>query len=135
MIDLYYLGYHLIPEGKLLITEIKNRWNNFRLSTHYLNKKDLLNSSSWDNSSFDDRLKNLFLIPSPYEIKNGIRFIRGTNNFVSESLKIISIDNLNNRSIFSSITECSIALKLDRSKIKNCLLTGEVYKNYKFSLS
>lgn len=33
VIDIYYFGYHLIPEGKLLITEIKNRWNNFRLST------------------------------------------------------------------------------------------------------
>ena len=75
---------------------------------------------------------NLFLIPSPYEIKNGIRFIRGTNNFVSESLKIITIDNLNNKSIFSSITECSNALNIERSKIKNCLISGEVYNKYKF---
>lgn len=79
-------------------------------------------------------MRNLFFIPSPYEIKNGIRFIRGTNNFVSESLKIITIDNLNNKSIFSSreATECSYALNIERSKIKNCLITGEVYKNYKF---
>jgi hypothetical protein len=48
------------------------------------------------------------------EIKNGIRFIRvgpwTTNNFVSESLKFITIENLNNKSILSSITECTNAL-------------------------
>jgi hypothetical protein len=132
VVDIYYLGYHLIPEGKLLITEIKNRWNNFRLSTHNLNKIDKQTITSL---SFEDKLKNLFLLPSPYEIKNGIRFIRGTNNFVSESLKIFTIDNFNNKSIFSSITECSIALKIERSKIKNCLITGETYKNYKFILA
>ena len=118
MVDLYYLGYHLIPEEKLLIIEIKNRWNNFRLSTYNFNKQNTLgeavNSLSKDKLSFENRLKNLFLIPSPYEIKNGLRFIRGTNKLVSESLKIIAIDNLNNRFIFSSIIECSIALKLDR---------------------
>jgi hypothetical protein len=26
-------------------------------------------------------------------------------------------------------------LNIDRSKIKNCILTGEVYKNYKFILA
>ena len=87
MVDLYYLGYHLIPEEKLLIIEIKNRWNNFRLSTYNFNKQNTLgeavNSLSKDKLSFENRLKNLFLIPSPYEIKNGLRFIRGTNKLVS----------------------------------------------------
>jgi NUMOD1 domain len=81
---------------------------------------------------FENKLKNLYFLPAPYEIKNGVRFIRGTNNLVSEKLKIISIDNLNNKSIFSSITECSKSLKIDRTKIKKCLLTGETYNNYKF---
>jgi len=134
IVDIYYYGYHLIPEGKALITEIKNQWNNFRLSTSFVNKKNNLTISS-TSLTFDEKLKNLFLIPSPYEIKNGIRFIRGTNNFVSESLKIIAFDNFNNKSIYSSITECSNALNIDRSKIKNCILTGEVYKNYKFILA
>ena len=31
------------------------------------------------------------------EIKNGIRFMRGTNNLVSEGLKIIAINNLKNK--------------------------------------
>jgi hypothetical protein len=138
VIDIYYFGYHLIPSGKFLITEIKSRWNNFRLSTNNLNKKDKVIltylKEGANNLSFEDKLKNLFLLPSPYEIKNSIRFIRGTNNFVSDSLKIITIDNSNNKTIFSSITECSNALNIDRSKIKNCLITGEIYKNYKFIL-
>lgn len=145
VVDLYYSGYHLIPEGRLIITEIKNRWNNFRLSTHYtvdtlIKQETLSNSSSLDllnigNGSFDLRLKNLYLIPSPYDIKNGIRIIRGTNNLVSESFKIRATDNLKNTFDFSSITECSIALKLDRAKIKTCLLSGEIYKNYRFTRS
>jgi hypothetical protein len=43
--DIYYFGYPLLPEGKLLTTEIKNSCNNFRLSTHsthYLNNKNTL---------------------------------------------------------------------------------------------
>lgn len=60
--------------------------------------------------NLEERIKNLFLILSPYEIKNGIRFIRGTNKLVSESLKIICIDTklsgargVNNKIKFSSI--------------------------------
>ena len=116
---IYYFGYLLLPEGKFLITDIKSHWNNFRLSTHYLNKIDKLaiNSSFVKNQNegrlnFDNRLKSLFLIPYPYEIKNGIRDIRGTNKFINQSLNFIVIYNLNNRSIFSSITECSNALNI-----------------------
>lgn len=122
VVDIYFFGYHLLPEGKLLITEIKNTWNNFRLSTHY-KKNNLINLSNFEN-----KFKTLFSFPSPYEIKNEIRFIRGTNKLVSEGLKIIAIDNLNNKFIFSSISKCSIAIKIDRSKIKHCLLTGETFK-------
>jgi hypothetical protein len=42
--------------------------------------------------------------------------MRGTNKLVSEALKIIAIDNLKNNSIFSSISLCSIAINIDRSK-------------------
>ena len=35
VVDIYYFGYHLLPEGELLITEIKNSWNNFRLYERY----------------------------------------------------------------------------------------------------
>jgi hypothetical protein len=55
--------------------------------------------------------------------------MRGTNNLVSEGLKIIAIENLNNNSIFSSISE--IAINIDKSKIKHCLFTDEKYKKFK----
>jgi hypothetical protein len=65
MVDIYYLGYQLLPEGKILITDIKNSWNNFRLSIHYLkNKKNLA-----INSIFEDKFKTLFSLSSSYEIK------------------------------------------------------------------
>nr|YP_009739357.1 LAGLIDADG homing endonuclease [Tricholoma bakamatsutake]QIC20200.1 LAGLIDADG homing endonuclease [Tricholoma bakamatsutake] len=63
VVDIYFFGYHLLPEGKLLITEIKNTWNNFRLSTHY-KKNNLINLSNFEN-----KFKTLFSFPSPYEIK------------------------------------------------------------------
>jgi hypothetical protein len=46
------------------------------------------------------------LTPSPYEIKNSIRYVRGTNKLVSESLNIICIDTISNKNIasYSSIT-------------------------------
>lgn len=74
------------------------------------------------------------LIPSPYEVKNGIRYIRGTNKLVSESLNIVCIDNTNNKIVatYSSISECSNSLKINRATIKKYILTGKAYKNYKF---
>ena len=45
--------------------------------------------------------------------------MRGTNILVSEGLKIIAIDIINNKSIYSSISEGSIAIKIVRSEIKH----------------
>lgn len=131
LVNINYFGYHLIPEGKIIITEIKNRWNNFRLSnSDKLNKKNNLITES--DFEFKNKLNNLFSLPTPYVIKNGVRFIRGTNKLVSEKVKFVSIDNLNNKVFFSSLTECSKTLYINRSIIKNCLLTGDTYKKYKF---
>ena len=44
----------------------------------------------------------------------------------------MAIDNSNNESVFSSISECSRILHINRAKIKECLISGEIYKNYKF---
>ncbi len=88
------------------------------------------------NQKLENLKNNLFLIP--YEIKEGVKYIRGTNNLVSEGIKIICIDTrLNNhhKMIFPSILECSRVLNLNRAKIKNSLLTGEIYQNYKFIFS
>jgi hypothetical protein len=136
LVNIYYLGYHLLPEGIILNNEIKKRWNNFSLSTSkHLNNNIQNITCSPLEVTFENKVQNLFLLPAPYEIKNGLRFIRGTNKLVSEKLKIISIDKFNNKSIFSSLSECSKSLHINRSKIKNCLLTGEIYQNYKFILA
>jgi hypothetical protein len=96
------------------------------------------------NSNFEDKFKTLFSLSSPYEIKNGIRFLRGTNNLVSEGLKIIAIDISNNNSIsvFSSISECSIAINIDRLKKLNNVYSSlpgqwrvKIYKNFKFLIA
>jgi len=35
---------------------------------------------------------NLFSLPAPYVIKEGIRYLRGTNNLVSEKIGIVVKD-------------------------------------------
>jgi hypothetical protein len=87
-----------------------------------------LNNPDTDTSSiFEKKYKILSAIPSPYEVKDGIRYIRGTLNLVPEKFKILVVDELNNELVFSSISECSRVLKIDRAKIKFCLINGEVY--------
>ena len=148
LVDIFYYGYHNLPEGVALVNEITSRWNNFRLST---NKTGLLNnpcsaqkaisSSAEEEQSesvksnvvdLNEKFRLLKTKPSPYIIKEGIRYYRDTLNLVSEKNKIVVIDSSNNESIFSSISECSRILHLNRAKIKECLISGEIYKNYKF---
>lgn len=120
LVDIYYYGYHKLSEGINLINEIKSKMNNFR----YANEV---------NKNIDSKISNLFLFPSPYEIKNGVRFLRGTNNLVSDKLKIIAIDENNNKFFYLSISECSKALNIGRTNIKNSILSGRIYKGYKFT--
>ena len=119
--NIIFYGYHRIPEGIDLINKIIIQLNNNRNIEENNNEVE-----------FKEKIKNLFLIDSPYEIKNGIRFYRDTDKFVSENLKILTIDNLNNKLIFSSLSDCSRTLQINRTKIKKCLLTGEKHNNYKF---
>ena len=51
---------------------------------------------------------------------------------MSDKLKIIAIDIKNNEFVFSSISECSRILKIERYNIKKYLLNGEIFKNYRF---
>lgn len=46
--------------------------NNYRLSSNYAIKID--------KNIIIEKLNYLLSLPSPYEIKNSIRFIRGTDN-------------------------------------------------------
>lgn len=131
LVNVNYYGYHTIPEGISLIEKIKSRMNNYRLSTY----KSIGNGPVvFENteSFIQKKISDLFSLPAPYEIKNGIRFVRGTDKLVAKDLSIIAIDKFNNKLFFSSISECSKALQIPRSRIKNGLLTSESYNGYKF---
>jgi hypothetical protein len=144
LVNIYYYGYHTLPEGISLTEYIKARMNNWRLSTRLYqivgakNKKSIINTPAVPESVvhfIDKKISDLFSLPAPYDIKNGVRYFRGTDKLVAtptEKLSIMSRDNFNNKSFFSSMTECSKALHIGRSKIKKCLLTGESYNNYNF---
>lgn len=98
--------------------------NNYRLSTNSAIKID-------QNIIFS-KLNYLFSLPSPYEIKNSIRFIRGTDKLVSEKLNIIVEDTKGNKQYFNSIINCSLQINISRKTIKNCLITGTSHKGYTF---
>jgi hypothetical protein len=98
--------------------------NNYRLSTN--------SSIEYDKNILKQKLNYLFSLPSPYEIKNGIRFIRGTDKLISEKLRIIVKDTKGKVQYFSSIIECSLNINIDRKTIKNYLITGASYKGYTF---
>jgi hypothetical protein len=83
-------------------------------------------------SSLDSKITYLFSLPAPYEIKNGVRYLAGTNKLVSERLRILAIDVNGNKFSYSSISECNRALEIGRAIIKDCILTGKTYKGYKF---
>lgn len=147
LVNIFYNGYHRLAEGVALINEIRSNWNKFRLSTSN-NKQDKTCFQTIDLAPApaltgqvqgpfvgEKQLNDLFSLPAPYEIKNGVRFLRGTNKLVSEKAHILCIDQNNNKLNFSSISECSKALKIDRSTIKKYLMTGEIIRNYKFILT
>jgi hypothetical protein len=73
IVNLYYLGYHLLPEGKSLIIKIKSGMNNYRLSTN----TSLNNEENFENLEIE--INKVFALAFPYEIKNGIRLYSGTN--------------------------------------------------------
>ena len=128
-LNIKYYGYNTLPEGASLFKEITSQLNNFRLSNNLKFNNNIENKSYLE---FNTKYKKLLETPSPYGVENGIRFYRGNLKLVSDKVKFLSIDTLNNKTIYSSITKCSQDLKLDRAKIKSCLITGEIYKKYKF---
>jgi len=83
----------------------------------------------------ENLLSKLYLIDSPYEIKQGVRYYRDTDKLVSEAINLIVIDTSGNNTIYSSMSDCAKNLNIGRNKIKQCLISGESYKGYKFVLS
>ena len=126
IVEITYYGYHTLQEGIELINLIKSNINNFRLKNYsnlnYTENKDLI----------EKKLKNLLSLPSPYEMKNGILFIRGTEKLVSKVFKIRIEDTKGKIQYFRNITECSLNLNISTKIIKNCLISGNPYKNYTF---
>lgn len=131
LVDIYYKGYHTILEGKHLFDAIKLHINKYRLTT---------NTNLYENENrislleIDKLLSKLYLMESPYEIKEGVQYYRNTTRLVSESTKIAAIDKENNRNIYGSMSECAKNLQISRKKIKECLNSGEAYKGYVFVL-
>ncbi len=103
--------------------------NNYRLSTNTIknNKVKIKN--------LETEIKDVFSMPAPYEIKNGIRLYSGTNKWVSDSIKLKVIDNLGNELYFDSISKCSLFLNISRSKIKDCIVKSKIYKKFSFKLN
>jgi len=131
LVDIYYKGYHTTLEGKYLFDAIKLHINKYRLTTN--TAKPLCdNDSKISLLEIEKLLSKLYLLESPYEVREGVRYYRNTTRLVSESIKFAVIDEKNNRNIYDSMSECAKDLKISRKKIKECLSTGETYRGYVF---
>ena len=130
IVIIVFYGYHTLPKGISIINEIKNCINKFRLTTNLKS-----NSCDIDTKNFvsiNSKVLFLFSLARPYVIKGVNRYLRETNKLVSERLGLIAIDLHGNKQSYISISECSRALDFGRLTIKNCLLTGNTHKGYKF---
>lgn len=132
LINIYYNGYHTIPEGKHVFDAIKLHINKYRRTTNISLLDNVQRISIYE---IENLLSKLYLIDSPYEIKQGVRYYRNTDKLVSETINLIVIDTSGSNTIYSSLSDCAKNLKIGRNKIKQCLSSGESYKGYKFVLS
>lgn len=124
IVKITYYGYHTLDEGKELIYLIKSNMNNFRLNPDFLTNYDK------NKALIEQKLNYLLSLPTPYEVKQGILFLRGTDKLVSKFFKIKVEDTNGKVQYFSSISECSLNLNIPSKIIKNCLLSGLHHKNY-----
>jgi len=121
--------YYLLPEGKSLINKIKFRLNNFRLSSN----TSLTKEENFEDLSIDT--KKVFALKATYKIKNGIIIHSEPKKWVSDKIKVITIDNLGNEIFFDNILECSLSLKISKDIVKDCIVKGKSYKNFTFKLN
>ncbi len=131
LVNIYYKGYHTISQGNYLFGAIKLHINMYRMTTNtylFCNKHISI-------YEIENLLCKLYLIDSPYVIKQGIRYYRNTDKLVSEATNLIVIDSNGKKTIYPSMTDCAKNLNIGRNKIKQCLVSGESYKGYKFVLS
>ncbi len=132
LVDIYYKGYHTIPEGRYLFSTIKLYINIYRIAT---NISLLDNKERISLYEIEKILSKLYLIDSPYVVKQGVRYYRDTDKLVSEAVNIIVIDSIGNKTIYPSMTDCAKNLSIGRNEIKHCLISGKSYKGYMFVLS
>ena len=128
LVNIYYYGYNTIPEGASLARDLQNHLN--KVSNNKKSTKFISTEINFTGLDFNERYNFMSNIPSPYTIKEGIRFYRNTLKLVSDKIKIIAYrldDGLNNKFVFSSISECSRILHIERYIIKKYLVNGEIY--------
>ena len=133
LVDLYFKGYHTTVKGKHIFDAIKLNINKYRLTTNngLVQDKQVLSILEIDNL-----LNELYLSESPYIEKDGVRYYRNTNKFVSEGVRITVLNSSDNNSkSYNSLTECAESLNISRKKIKELLNSGVSYKGYTFVLN
>lgn len=133
LVDIYYKGYHTTLQGKYIFDSIKLHMNKYRLTTNInlLNNKEQISISEIENL-----LSRLYLSESPYEIKEGVRYIRNTDKLVrGASNKIVVIDSDKKTTVYNSLTECAKSLNIPKDKIKQCLNRGKSLNGHSFVLS
>ena len=132
LVNIYYKGYHTISEGNYLFAAIKLHINKYRMTTNTYLLDNMQRISIYE---IENLISKLYLIDSPYVIKQGARYYRNTDKLVSEATNLIVIDSSGKKTIYPSMTDCAKNLNIGRNKIKHCLISGEPYKDYKFVLS
>ena len=133
LVDLYYKGYHTTVKGKYIFDAIKLNINKYRLTTNNNLVKDRQVLSILE---IDNLLNELYLSESPYIEKDGVRYYRNTNKFVSEGVRITVLNSSDNNSkSYNSLTECAESLNISRKKIKELVNSGVSYKGYTFVLN
>lgn len=124
-VEIYFSGRHTLAEGEALILRLKSRMNNNRLSTNPINQKDLLISQA--------NIEAVFKLPAPYEVRDGARYIFGTDKLVPESFPVFVTYPDGTISSFSSLSKCALALGISRKPVRKYLDTGTPYKNHFFT--
>lgn len=129
LVNIYYKGYHTISEGHSLFAAIKLHINKHTMRTNtYL-------LDNMQRAEIENLISKLYLIDSPYVIKQGARYYRDTDKLVSEATNLIVIDSSGKKTIYPRMSDCAKNLNIGRNKIKQCLISAEAYKGYKFVLS
>src|SRR6266542_527363 len=124
-VRVYFSGPHTLQEGQYLIALLRSRMNNNRLSTNPGNKQNLVISQ--------EKIDDVFNLPAPYEVRNGIRYISDTDILVSESFPVFVTHPDGTILSYPSLSKCALALGFSRKPVREYLDTGSPYKNYFFT--